>query len=559
MTTVTLAQVEVAAIQEFVFGSNNLKQNIGASELVKQAATQWVIEACEQAGLRQNARWNLAEDELEFWQAETASRDPAARWPVVGGQADAAVIYAGGGNALLLFAGGKGEAAKAFSHHLSGRLIDEARDLRLLVETVELDWETESLAEKHNLLRRQAALNKQALLPNATLGGLAVTAACVFTGQPVVGRDRAPDGRLVGRSVLQKLNQITPGKERLHAILPQVRRHYYEFVDDFDDFGEKGEASYLAVVHVDGNRMGERFQRLAAAHPAANQNQAYMDQLFRLSQTIQRQATTALRRTVDTLIASERDGKYGGVVAASRPDGQALLPFRPIVFGGDDATFVCEGRLGLALAVIYLKALADQPLPGERLESQGAPLYARAGVAVVKSHFPFSRAYELAEDLCRSAKTGIEERVPGQQGCMLDWHFSTTGVISSLDRLRAEEYTADKGSSLLMRPLWVPLDDKKSSQYWQTWNNFAAIAHKMLESDLWVGHRNKLKALRDALRGGPEAVALFLQSYRQPPLPPIPGLDKMPAFGWQNDQCGYFDVVEALDFYVPLQEPGGEG
>jgi hypothetical protein len=32
----------------------------------------------------------------------------------------------------------------------------------------------------------------------------------------------------------------------------------------------------------------------------------------------------------------------------------------------------------------------------------------------------------------------------------------------------------------------------------------------------------------------------------------------MPQEGWQDQQCGYFDVIEALDFYVPLRGTGGE-
>ncbi len=556
MTRVTLTQVEVASIQEYIFGSNNLQQNIGASELVKRATTQWVLEACDQAGLKHNAQWNTAEDALEFVQGAEASDDPQARWQVSNSQADVEVIYAGGGNALLLFDGPKSGAVKTFTRLLSQKVIQEARDLRLLVNSTEFDWETEAASERHGQLRRDAALRKLAYAPNTPSGGLAITAQCVFTSQPVVGRD--PDGRPVGRSVLDKLEKTQPGKERLHAILPQARQYFYEFVDDFDLFGEKGESSYLAVVHIDGNQMGERFREIAAAHLLPTNNRTYLDQLYRLSRTIQSCSTQALRKTVDVLITSPRDGKYGEILPAPARSGQAYLPFRPIVFGGDDITFVCEGRLGLALAVIYLKTLASEMLPGKQASDQGDPLYARAGLAVVKSHFPFSRAYELSEALCRSAKEALKERVPGQKGCTLDWHFSTTGVVASLEEIRAQEYAAEDGNSLLMRPLWVPPPGRQSSQYWQTWDNFERSAQEMLQSEAWVGHRNKLKALRDALRGGPDAVSLFLQTYHQPPLPVIPGQDQMAAKGWQNKKCAYFDVVEALDFYIPLQEPGGD-
>src|SRR6185312_4842133 len=75
-----------------------------------------------------------------------------------------------------------------------------------------------------------------------------------------------------------------------------------------------------------------------------------------------------------------------------------LLPVRPILYGGDDLTFVCHGRLGLALAERYLRAFAAAPA------SDGQPLSACAGVAIVHSRAPFSRAYGLADELCRTAK-----------------------------------------------------------------------------------------------------------------------------------------------------------
>ena len=552
---VTLMQVEAAAIQDYIFGSNNLQQNIGASELVKQATTQWVIECFGDLSLRHNARWNTAEDRLEFGK-EDESEAKQVRQCISSGEADVEVIYAGGGNALLLFMGNKDGLSKSFIRCLSQKLIDKARDLHLLVETIEIDFDRDALSTKHNELRRSLARKKLAFNPNAPLGGLGVTAACDFTGQPVVGRDS--DGRLVSRCVLDKLAQKNLGKDRLHTILPQARQYYYEFVENFDLLGERGKSRYLAVVHIDGNQMGERFQQIATAHPSAAQNDAYINQLYRLSLEIQNCSTAALRQTVDTLIAGEKNGKYSDIVPIPSVKGQTFLPFRPIVFGGDDATFVCEGRLGLALAAIYLQALAARPLPGDRKDTLGDPLYARAGVAVVKSHFPFSLAYELAEDLCSSAKQHIEERIAAKKGCILDWHFSTTGVISTLGDIRVEEYTAQDGSSLLMRPLWVQITPEKSSRYWQTWDNFNSTARTFATSKEWVGHNNKRHALQEALRSGPEAVALFIRSFRQPQLPDIPGQTEMPLKGWQNHQCGYFDNLEASDFYVPLQKPGDE-
>ncbi len=60
MRRVTLVQVEASGIQDYLFGSNNLRQNIGASELVARVTTERVIAVSlnETVGAQgHNARW----------------------------------------------------------------------------------------------------------------------------------------------------------------------------------------------------------------------------------------------------------------------------------------------------------------------------------------------------------------------------------------------------------------------------------------------------------------------------------------------------------------------
>ncbi|MEG3070447.1 MAG: hypothetical protein RQM92_06055 [Candidatus Syntrophopropionicum ammoniitolerans] len=40
-------------------------------------------------------------------------------------------------------------------------------------------------------------------------------------------------------------------------------------------------------------------------------------------------------------------------------------------------------------------------------------------------------------------------------------------------------------------------------------------------------------------------------------LPDIPEQPDMKSKGWQGEYCGYFDAIEAMDFYIPFE--GGEG
>jgi hypothetical protein len=485
----TLVLVEASGIQEYIFGSNQLAQNIGASELVRRATEEWV------------EKWTTLDQR----------------------------VYVGGGNAMLLFEAE--EQADAFARKLTCRALEEAPGLQLVV--ARQTFEPGKLRKTHQALRGELAKRKLSRRPSTPLLGLGVTAACVYTGAPAV---EVREGQLISAEVRAKLDAKDAGKDRLKERLTQVAQAGYDFVDDFDDFGTKGESSYLAVIHTDGNRMGERIQALSGESDAD-----YVHALRAFSKSVEDAADKALNSTVDLLLraADPRDRKIAGVV----PIHDRRLPFRPIVFGGDDVTFVCEGRLGLAVTAHYLRVFSAQIL------SDKEPAHARAGVAVVKSHYPFSRAYDLAEALAASAKRYIRETKAHLTA--LDWHFAVSGLVLPLGEVRKREYTVPDGN-LLMRPVRL----NPPSGDWRSWETFTQVMQIFQdENGPWAGRRNKIKALQQALRDGRQAVPHFLASYPDlKSLPEIRGLPAMAEQGWQGPRCGYFDAIEALDFYVPLEE-----
>lgn len=530
MKIVTLTQIEATGIQEYIFGSNNLRQNVGASELVARATSEWVAATLKKLNLPANVEWDESKCELKFLKDRS----------IAGGNIRAEVIYAGGGNALILFEGAKDGIAKEFTRQLTRLVLERARGLALVVGHAEFDGDVVALSAQHAKLREDMQKWKMERAPDVPLPGLGVTAKCNFTGLPAIGRD--PEERLISQVVRHKLDGYDSARTRLHSILPRVRSMFDDFVTDFDRFGEKGESSYIAVVHTDGNRMGERFQAIAKAYPSPQDNAAYAKQLRVLSRAVNQQAMEALRATVDLLMRSCGGKRY--------------LPFRPIVFGGDDVTFVCDGRHGLALAAKYLQTLAAEKLPGACEGEMGDPLYARAGVAVVKSHYPFSRAYDLAEELAKSAKDKLGRRTREGKGAVMDWHFATSGVVLPLKQIREREYKSAEGKSLLMRPVGFQLDGTTKDTEWRTWENFKSMMTEFQdEKGKWIGRRNKVKALRDALRQGPNAVVQFRSNYDGLPLlPEISGQTQLVReTGWLDKHCGYFDAIEALDFYEPLE------
>ncbi len=103
-----------------------------------------------------------------------------------------------------------------------------------------------------------------------------------------------------------------------------------------------------------------------------------------------------------------------------------------------------------------------------------------------------------------------------------------------------------------MRP--VPLHARPNE--WRSWGGFAGVATAFLAFSDWKDRRNKVIALREALRKGPGAVEQFRSAYELAELPVLDNrIADLQEKGWgPGHRCGYFDAVEALDFFLPTEE-----
>jgi len=499
---------------------------VGASYLVDCATRKWVTEALP------NPHNVIDLDDREKPLTEQVIEDD---------ELEAEVVYAGGGNTVILFA--SHNLAVEFGRRLTQKVLLKAPGLRIVLAHQEFDWHSQPLGGESGAVCKAMstlALRKADPPPLSPLLGLGVTASCVYTGLPATVEE-SEEHRLVSAEVKAKLGAERDAHDRLKAL---VNWHGYEVPKDFDDFGRTaGESSYIAVVHTDGNEMGKRIQRIRDRFPTADRNREYIQAMRAFSLSVQNAAGDALQSTVDKLARAVVDGKIGEEIELR----DNKLPLRPIVFGGDDVTFVCDGRLGLSLSAYYLERFSSHQLTDKE------PVYCRSGIAVVKTHYPFARAYALAEDLCRSAKAYIRERQKppyNEKGLTaLDWHFAVGGLVRDLKQVREPEFKVPDEGTLLMRPIRLSDPDRD----WRSWSTFSRITQEFRADEKWAERRNKVKALRDALRTGRDAVKHFRAVYSLNELPPLSGQPDMAVQGWQGGRCGYFDAIEAMDFCVLLE------
>jgi hypothetical protein len=534
--------LDTTGIQPYIFGSNRLRENIGASYLVSQATDAWVKWALTQLG--ENAY--IPNQNIEE------------------GGTVAEIIYTGGGNARLLFS--DLDCAKKFTKTLSRKILQDAPGLKIVVtHSQPFAWGNQ-LSSTFNELMQDLDRKKCEYTPSAPLLGLGVTASCNSTGLVAVNtsdRFSVPDSYLVSREIVEKLRVVDPKYDQLankHLIetvfkgIREVESEEYTIPYDVDDLGRiEGKSSYMAIVHTDGNSMGDRFKSCGKGKP----DREYINDIQQLSDSVKQAGIEALQRVAKQLVEAVKK-EQGGFPITIR-NRKKFLPFRPLVYGGDDVTFVCDGRLGLSLATCYLQSFETRPVP----EGQ-EPFTACAGIAIVKTHYPFSRAYQLSEALCGSAKKFVRDekkrlKLPEESSfSALDWHIAATGLLGSINEIRQREYQVAQGS-LTLRPVYLQSDEE-----WRSWMNVELTIQAFKYGEGWQERRNKVTALREVLREGADATKHFLHLYSSDNsyLPSLSNLDSKDfrQRGWTDDPrtnqevCGYFDAIEAMDFYINLED-----
>jgi hypothetical protein len=558
MSQYVVTVLDITGIQSYVFNSNRLRENIAASYLISQATgdleakKDWLRKHLEDIGISEN----------DLYQ------------PINESGLNAELVYAGGGNAMLLFK--SIEIAKLFTQKLSRYILKHAPGLNIVAAHLEFDWDKDCLYEKvKNLQSEELEKQKRSRIPSSPLLGLGVTATCNSTQLPAVNTSEnyidtdEKDIYLISRETEAKLKVVSSKqiktKNEANEVLWEKFKDVlantdYQFPYRMDHLGRsRDENSYYAVVHADGNNMGQRFQEYCKDCKDSRHNRDYVERMRQLSNAVNKAGLDAVKTVVRVLINSiDQEGKVMGKFPIFTQDGQLYLPFRPLVYGGDDITFVCDGRLGLELAVIYLQELEKefkkQPI------TEGKPLTACAGVCIVKSHYPFARAYELSEALCANAKKFArqEQQLWGQEYSAIDWHIASSGLLGSISDIRKGEYNVSEGD-LTMRPVLI----QNEYNQWRNWFNFTTIVECFNgnkpdeDCQAWKERRNKIIALREKLREGSNATQQFLKVYRIDSLPNVQGsVDRqtLKTEGWTEEHCGYFDAIEAMEFYLHLEE-----
>ncbi len=505
----TAVLLDTVSIQDYIFQSNQLKENIGASFLVDEVYRSYLKHGVENVIGR--------EVDLELWQREPDTIRIETEPFEVG--------FIGGGNALLFFQ--SGEKAIEFIKTWTQDLLVYAPGITTAVacdEHFDLDDFRTSKQQLFNQLRK----NKGQHIPDTVIPSHGMTAECKHSGLSMNIRHPQEESEYVSASTYAK---IKAAEKARHGF--EDNKHYRGllkeqlcFTNDIDKLGQKGgEDSHIAIVHIDGNDMGERFDK----------NTKTLPDIRRLSVEVDNATKQAFKQVITHIVSCFQDIKNSDEFKISSENGKDVLPIRPIVLGGDDVTFVCDGRLGLYFAKLFIEAFQRQEVQGKN------DLTACAGVAIIKSKYPFSRGYDLAEALCTNAKE--TRKVKGEQCSYLDFHLSHGGFTGTPKEIRQKHFQAAQGM-LPYRPYKIVPEKTRDE------SSFDLILRKATALQSPTFPRNKLYELREVLALSKEATDRFVKEldFRGHTLPEIPGRNYHTTL-FEHRKTPYFDMIELLEVY----------
>lgn len=285
----------------------------------------------------------------------------------------------------------------------------------------------------------------------------------------------------------------------LRPLLP-----FWESAQRPPDFNAVAGGGYLAVIHMDGNGMGQRSKPLRdevdrqTTFAGWLKAESGVEALFHQARTLMRSALT------------DAMSKCFGTEAQWQRKGARLRPYQILMLGGDDLLLVCRADRALPLVLEFARALQSLQAEGCAFPAfKRDPLTVGVGVVIAKPSLPFHRLHALAEGLASSAKglfRGLDRKSPSS---VVDWMVTSNAWAEDAATERAATavigQTADRRILMSRRPyrvLKALSEAKQPESSLEELLQAAAQVKKSLRDSQRGAARSQLKALEDDLARG---------------------------------------------------------
>lgn len=310
-----------------------------------------------------------------------------------------------------------------------------------------------------------------------------------------------------------------------------------------------GRNNWIAIVHADGNGLGQVIRQIGTDAADLKTFSSCLDKATRYA--AQNAYKRLLQEKGNTELAAccpyipHPDGQQSNRTADYK---HTPIPMRPIVLGGDDLTLVCRADWALDFTRFFLEEFeyatgrerncgsASGITPDEKNEPERVKntlkqllqkknifkdgsfhLTACAGIAYIKYTYPFHFGYDLAGALCSEAKKETKALSKGRENlppsCLM-FHKVQSSFIEEFKSIEEKELTAAHGVSFKFGPYYLqePTEIKGTQTADKPWTiaTLRTNLELLRNSEKGQAVKNQLREWTNLLIHNPELAQLKL-------------------------------------------------
>lgn len=513
-----LAMYDIRGIQKYIFKTTKVKEAMGASALVDTIIMDALNDAVEKLGLEEQA-------ELDWY-------DEHGPIPYVEHGHAIQVLFVGGGNAYVMFE--TKELCLNINRHMARYILEETYSLQLAVAVEAVSWNYQK--DYDNLRKKMDEIKSKATVSHP-YGALPIMKVERSTGYPAIC---TREGQDISSETYLKQERKRQCKES------EDEKIFDKLIE------EKGVDSTLAVVHIDGNDMGRRIRehiKTATTYTEAVNRMRTLS--YHIKFSYQNVFEQMYQRFNEKSSQLEQFHKK-----------EAMCFIRKILVAGDDITYVCSGKIALATVEYFCREISKMTMTGQQDEESLCEqrFSVCAGVAFMGSHFPFSVAYEVAEECCAQVKAKAK-RPKSMDGSKIanyvDFQICKNIQTRNLELTRKREYETYLGEHLLCRPYYIPTEGD---------GTFGKLREKELDSFAVLKKviryfqngtnipRSHAKTLRNTYPLGSHQVDQLMAFFNSRNI-------KMPDETMElyaDGRAKWYDALEMMDLFISLEEIEGK-
>lgn len=405
-----LAVYDITGIQDYIFASNYLKENIGASYIVGKMVEKHFVDMLKES-VGKNEKHLLKTS----WDKECKKVTIFNKKNV-----KAEVVYIGGGNALVVYRDWK--LYHKVNRKFAIKVLKESASLTMVTEAIPFslkEKDGKSYAALYKKLMQKLSNTKTKMVRTKLNQTLPIFAQESFKGDPVTD--------FIDNKNVSTEQRLKRQAKYDNTVFKEYEKNCVKETEDLKR--KKGEDSYIGVIHIDGNGMGEWIS--SELTKTSEDFTSAIQKHRELSLQITKYFRETFKKTVDKFVkkSDESTGKK-----------EDKFPLRPLILDGDDVTFICQGDLAIPFTLAFLKQLKS----GKYKEQ----ISACAGVAFVHSHFPFNLAYDIAEQCCQNAKHVYYEKKHKDdkdeiQECYFNFYLVRGSYVQTMEEQRDNQTYLD--------------------------------------------------------------------------------------------------------------------